>query len=163
MWKEYFGPQSHIYGVDIQAACKVYEDERTRVFIGDQADRRFWRDFRKQVPQIDILIDDGGHQPEQQIVTLEEMLPYIKAGGVYLCEDVHGVHNRFAAYIYGITDALNALEHRPAEHFASNTSSFQRYIYTVHFYPFVIVIEKAQYSVTYFVAPKHGTEWQAFR
>jgi hypothetical protein len=47
----------------------------TSIHIGDQGDREFWRAFRERVPPVDVLIDDGGHQPEQQIVTLEEMLP----------------------------------------------------------------------------------------
>ena len=38
----------------------------------------------------------AGHTPEQQIVTLEEMLPHLRPGGVYLCEDVHGIHHDFA-------------------------------------------------------------------
>ena len=58
MWREYFGESCHVYGVDIKAACMAYEDEKTKVFIGDQADRAFWAKVRKAVPTIDILIDD---------------------------------------------------------------------------------------------------------
>src|SRR5258705_12598301 len=49
MWREYFGGQSHIYGVDIEDACRVYAGERIKVMIGDQADRTFWAEFRKTV------------------------------------------------------------------------------------------------------------------
>src|SRR5215467_12872779 len=72
MWREYFGEQSHIYGVDIEEACRAYEGERIKIMIDDQADRMFWAEFKKSVPVIDILIDDGGHLAEQQLVTLEE-------------------------------------------------------------------------------------------
>jgi len=75
MWRNYFGAGCQVYGIDVQEACKVYEGEGKRIFIGDQADREFWRRFREQVPSLDIVIDDGGHRPEQQIVTLEETLP----------------------------------------------------------------------------------------
>ncbi len=85
LWKNYFGDQCKVYGVDIEEACRSYANETTSIFIGDQADREFWKRFRKAVPKVDILIDDGGHEPEQQIVTLEEMLPHIRNGGVYLC------------------------------------------------------------------------------
>src|SRR2546427_178249 len=88
MWQHYLGSKCRVTGVDIDARCKAYENERTRIFIGDQEDRRFWKRFREQAPPVDILIDDGGHTPEQQMVTLEEMLPHIRPGGVYLCEDV---------------------------------------------------------------------------
>jgi hypothetical protein len=88
MWKEYFGEDATIYGVDINESCRAYEDDRTKIFIGDQADRSFWANVKKSAPHIDIVIDDGGHLAEQQCVTLEEMLPHIRPGGVYLCEDI---------------------------------------------------------------------------
>jgi len=162
MWKAYFGPKCKVYGVDIEEACKAYEDERTRIFIGDQGDREFWKDLRKQVPDIDILIDDGGHLPEQQIVTLEETLPYMRNGGVYLCEDVTGTHNRFAAYVHGLTSGLNAFALQNGRESTVLPWDFQRSICSLHLYPFVTVVEKAQYPVNELVAPKHGTEWQPF-
>jgi len=161
MWKSYFGPKCVIYGVDIEPACLAYEDQRTRIFIGDQSNRQFWRDFKKQVPRVDVLIDDGGHVPEQQIVTLEEMIPHMRPGGVYLCEDVQGEYNRFGAYVYGLGQSLNGI----ARSRGSETviaSSFQKSISSIHQYPFVTVIEKNHVAIGQFVAPKHGTEWQPF-
>src|SRR5262249_5273220 len=61
LWRDYFGPEARIYGVDIQPECKVYESTGASIFIGDQADRDFWTDFKRDVPQLDIVIDDGGH------------------------------------------------------------------------------------------------------
>jgi hypothetical protein len=54
------------------------------VFVGDQADRSFWKRVKQEVPNLGVVIDDGGHIPEQQIVTLEEMFPHLRPGGVYL-------------------------------------------------------------------------------
>jgi 23S rRNA U2552 (ribose-2'-O)-methylase RlmE/FtsJ len=163
MWKTYFGPKCMVYGVDIEEACKAYEDERTKVFVGDQADRSFWRHFREQVPHVDILIDDGGHLVEQQIVTLEEMLPHLQSGGVYLCEDVQGTHNRFASYVNGLATHLNALTLKEAEESTTVLAcAFQRAISSVHLYPLVTVIEKACNPVDQLLSVKHGTEWQPF-
>lgn len=61
MWKEYFGPKCQVYGIDIREECKALETESIKIFIGDQANRDFWTRFRKEVPVLDILIDDGGH------------------------------------------------------------------------------------------------------
>jgi hypothetical protein len=58
-----------------------------KIFIGDEEDRKFWRRFKAEVPAVDIVIDDGGHQTQQQVVTLEELLPHLRPGGVYICED----------------------------------------------------------------------------
>lgn len=166
MWRHYFGPDCHIYGVDIQPACRTYEDQRTRIFIGDQADRAFWKSFREQVPVIDILIDDGGHLPHQQIITLEEMLPHLQPGGVYLCEDIHGIGNEFAARAHALADELNAFQRirEPDEsrRLLAATNDSQRLIHSVHFYPFVCVIEKHATPVAQLEAPKHGTQWQPF-
>ncbi len=167
MWKAYFGPKCHVIGVDIEEACKAYEDDRTKVFVGDQADREFWKRFKKEVPVIDIVIDDGGHLPEQQIVTLEEMLPHLRPNGVYLCEDVHSVFNNYTAYVHGIADNLNAVDGK-LEPDAINKeillkpNEFQRDIRSIHLYPFVTVVEKGDSPVDKFVAPKHGTQWQPF-
>ena len=160
MWKAYFGPKCKVYGVDIEDACRTYADDRTEVFIGDQGDRDFWGKFKKEVPDVDILIDDGGHAPEQQIVTLEEILPHLRPGGVYLCEDILGTQNRFAAYLDGLTSGLNAFA--PEDESQVSPGAFQRSICSIHLYPFVAVIEKACHAVDGFSAVRHGTQWQPF-
>jgi hypothetical protein len=80
MWRDYFGPRAYIYGVDIEEACRAYERDRTKILIGDQGDRQFWRTFREQVPLLDIVVDDGSHQTEDQIVTFEQLLPHLRPG-----------------------------------------------------------------------------------
>src|SRR6266404_305206 len=165
MWRQYFGQHCLVYGVDIEEACRVYEDDRTKVFVGDQSDRSFWKVVKTQVPMVDIVIDDGGHQAKQQIVTLEEMLPHIRPGGLYLCEDVHGDGNQFNSYINGLAAHLNAFgmgSNDKTNRIAYSPTPFQNEIHSIHLYPFVTVIEKTDSHVDQFVAPKHGTEWQPF-
>jgi hypothetical protein len=60
MWKQYFGSSLRLSGIDIEPACRSYEDDRTTVFIGDQADREFWRRFRSKVPRVDIVVGRWG-------------------------------------------------------------------------------------------------------
>lgn len=167
MWRSYLGPKCNIVGVDIEPACKVYEGDRMRVFIGDQADRNFWKTLREQVPVVDILIDDGGHVPEQQIVTLEEMLPHLSPGGVFICEDVRGVMNQFSACVYGIADNLNAAHDGPPRSdnhriIESKPNDFQRDVLSVHLYPYVTVIEKSEKPVDRLIATTKGTQWQPY-
>jgi hypothetical protein len=168
MWREYFGPLATIYGVDIQPDCRVYETDRTKIFIGDQADRSFWREFRQKVPVLDIVIDDGGHAPEQQIVTLEELLPFLRPGGVYLCEDVHWAYNQFASYVNGLSHRLNdfsQIKWSPDDderRGVCTSTPFQSAVGSIHLYPFVTVIERNTGPVTEFRAPKRGTQWQPF-
>jgi len=162
MWRDYFGPQSHIYGVDIATACKAYEDENVHVFIGDQADRNFWQRFRSDVPLLDIVIDDGGHLTEQQIVTLEEMLPHLRRGGVYVCEDAAGESNKFMNFVDGLMRNLNAfdlLPNIPGKTLACAPVPFQSDVQSEHRYPYVVVIEKGDYRVRELRAPAQGSDW----
>ncbi|MDA0323404.1 MAG: class I SAM-dependent methyltransferase [Verrucomicrobia bacterium] len=160
MWSSYFGDRCHIYGVDIEEACMAYESENVTVFIGDQGDPGFWTRFNSEVQGIDILIDDGGHMPNQQMVTLEKMLPQLRPGGVYLCEDVHGIHHEFVAYANGLIAELNKTSSRDV--LGRETTPFQSSCHSIHFYPYVVVIEKHLHAPSSFDAPKHGTQWQPF-
>jgi hypothetical protein len=159
MWHKYFGPQSHIYGVDIVEACKKYESNHVSIFIGDQADRTFWARFSQVVKGIDILIDDGGHSPEQQQVTLEEMLPRLRPGGIYMCEDIHHRFNGFTEFAVGLVRELNAFSQRADQQKGTELTSFQSAIHSIHFYPFVMVVEKHLLPATNLASLKRGTEW----
>jgi hypothetical protein len=159
MWQDYFGPGCRMYGVDREPACKAYEDGAVRVFIGDQADRAFWKRFKDEVPPLDVVLDDGGHMPHQQIATLEETLPHLRPGGVYLCEDVHGVFHPFSQYASGLSYNLNEfLQKSGAADYASLTTPFQQAIHSVHLYPYVVVIERAEVAEPEFYSQKQGTE-----
>ena len=150
MWREYFGNNSRIIGVDIDKACLAYKTEGIEVLIGDQGDRSFWKEVRSALPRVDILIDDGSHHPEQQLVTLEEMLPHIQPGGVYMTEDIHGATNYFASYVAGLSSVLNS----------GTPSPFVASIDSVHLYPFVIIIEKTSQDREYFKSEMRGSEWR---
>ena len=165
MWQDYFGATAKIFGVDVEPACTVYAGPNVNIFIGDQADRDFWGTFRQQVPTLDVVIDDGGHLFRQQAVTLEEILPHLQPGGVYICEDIHGENNAFAAYVSGLTRALNTGEMQndlvnPERRLFSAATAWQSEIASITHYPMMVVIEKHSVPTTEFVAPKHGTVWQ---
>jgi len=160
MWKSYFGTGCHIYGVDIEEACKAYQSEEVSVFIGDQEDPAFWDRFIKEVGDVDIVIDDGGHTHGQMIVTLEKMLPRLRPGGVFICEDIQGLHHKFIEFAAGLVSELNRLGAKKNEVFSA--SGFQSYCHSIHFYPFVTVIERNPEPRPEFFSMKHGTEWQPF-
>jgi hypothetical protein len=167
MWRDYFGPRCEVYGVDIEPGCKAYETDSIKVFIGNQGDRNFWKRFKNEVADVDIVIDDGSHLPEQQITTFEELFPYLQPGGVFLCEDVCGTLNTFASYLYGFAHHLNASEiiqdlNNEQRHLVSRTTPLQSAVRSIHFYPWVAVVEKTDVPTREFVAPKHGTQWQPF-
>lgn len=159
MWRHYFGDQCHVYGIDIEAACKAYESENVSVFIGDQGSRDFWKSLK--LPPIDIVIDDGAHMLEQMIVTLEETFPLMSAESVYICEDVHGQDNSFTDYVHGLVKSLNTMKQVEGDAaLNAETSGFQRAVNSIHSYPFCVVVERGGYSK--FRSPMQGTKWQPF-
>lgn len=159
MWHHYFGDKCHVHGIDIMPECNVYNSANTTIHIGDQSDRSFWASFRRKVPTLDIMIDDGGHHAHQQIVTLEETLSHLNDGGVFICEDVHGIDNRFASYVHIMADRLNRYSTVDGVH---DVSPFQGSIASVHFYPYVVVIEKGPSLPEGLRTSKHGSQWQPF-
>lgn len=161
MWRSYFGPRCKVYGVDIEEACKAYQDDSIEIHIGDQADPEFWRRFKRESPPVHIIIDDGGHLTHQQVVTFEEMFSHLQPGGVYVCEDVHGEFNPFHSYVHGLSRHLHSYVPGRTP-FSAVPSALQRSIRSVHLYPFMVVIEKAETPIGEFVAPKHGTQWQPY-
>lgn len=156
MWRDYFGADCRLYGVDIDPSCEAYESDTVDIFIGDQSDPRFWRRVLDRVPQFDVVLDDGGHRAHQQIATLEAVLPSIAPGGVYLCEDIIGPMHAFHAYLDGFTRPLSDIVPVPGRFPASN---MHRQVASVHRYPLVTVIEKPRHTVTHFEAPRRGTAW----
>jgi hypothetical protein len=89
MWRNFLGPQARIIGVDFNPEAKRWEDSGFEIFIGNQADPNFWQIFFEKIGPVDVLLDDGGHTFEQQIITTEFGLSNINEGGVLVVEDTH--------------------------------------------------------------------------
>ena len=148
MWKEYFGGKAKIFGIDINPKCKELEEENKKIFIGSQSDRKFLKQVKKSIPKIDILIDDGGHTMNQQIVSYEELFSHIKDDGTYLCEDLHtsywlkwgGGHKRmgsFIEYSKNFIDYLNAFH---SEQKNLKVNSFTKSVDSIHYYDSIIAV-----------------------
>lgn len=151
MWKHYFGPHAKIFGIDINPHCKQLEEQQVRIFIGDQEDRAFLRALAKQIPRIDILIDDGGHMMQQQINTFEEFFPLIDSNGVYLCEDLHTSYwpeygggyrepGTFIEYSKNFIDYIHAWHSRQMDRL--EVTELTRTVHSLHYYNSILVIEK---------------------
>ncbi len=89
IWKKYFGENSRIIGIDYNPNCKQFENKDCEIFIGSQSDPIFWKNFYKKIGNVDIILDDGGHTNDQQLITLMESINFINDGGLHLVEDTH--------------------------------------------------------------------------
>lgn len=167
MWKEYFGPEARIVGVDIDPACRSLEEDRVEVHIGDQEDEAFLTRLCGELGDFHVLIDDGGHMMAQQITTFERMFPALASDGVYLVEDLHtsywpeygGGYRRPDAPFWArrprtfierskeLIDEMNAWHARDAE--VLPVSEFTRSAASMHYYDSVLVIEKGVVTQPY--------------
>ena len=119
--------------------------------IGDQSDRGFLRELRARYPQVDVLLDVGGHSMAQQITSFEELFGAVVAGGVYMVEDVHTSYwqefggalrtqGSFIEFTKRLIDELNAWHVR--EWAKAERSEFARSAWSLSFYDSIVVVEK---------------------
>lgn len=150
LWEHYLGPTAVLVGLDIDEAAIRMADPRRTIVLGDQADPEFLRSLVESHGPFDVIIDDGGHTMEQQIVSIETLFPLLAEGGTYLVEDTHtsywddhgGGLRREGTFMEWVKDRLDDLHayHRPdpvhpvwADH-----------VDGVHCYDSVIVFDKVR-------------------
>jgi hypothetical protein len=154
MWKAYFGAQADIRGVDVNPLCKQFEEPGISIAIGDQGDPAFLASLARELPPIDILIDDGGHTMRQQRTTFEVLFGKVTPDGIYVCEDLHtsywqeygGGHldpRSFIEFSKNCIDRLNAYHSRDPR---LPVSEFTRTAYAMHYYDSMLVIEKRPHA-----------------
>jgi hypothetical protein len=98
MWREFFGKHVRIIGVELNPEAIKWREHGFEIHIGDQSDPSFWGSFFQQVGDIDVLLDDGGHRNDQQIVTVKSSLPHIRDGGIILVEDTQTSFVKFESF-----------------------------------------------------------------
>ncbi|MEO6961031.1 MAG: class I SAM-dependent methyltransferase [Puia sp.] len=148
MWNDYFKGDATIYSVDINPECKKFENEYTKVFIGSQEDKHFLKHLHDVLPDLDILIDDGGHTMKQQLTTFEYLFDKVKEGGIYLCEDLHTSYFKYFGGGYKkkrsfIEFSKNLIDKLHAWHTKDiPVDDFTRSVHSLHYYDSILVIEK---------------------
>jgi predicted O-methyltransferase YrrM len=85
MWWEYF-PKAEIFGLDINPAA-AFKEDRITVHIGSQADPDVLAAINPG-GTFDLIVDDGSHLVDDQLVTFHELWPRVAPGGLYVMEDM---------------------------------------------------------------------------
>lgn len=167
MWRDYFGDKARIIGVDLNPIAKKWEADGFEIFIGSQADTNFWKEFYQHVGKVDVVLDDGGHTYEQQIITTEASLPHVRDGGLLVVEDTHTSYMErfggpsplsFISYAKNITDGIN----NRFSQFASKKPT-ERVIWSVRFFESIVAFEVNRRLAGTVSAPtsNHGISSQA--
>jgi len=125
MWKAVLGKGVHYYGLDINKACRKFQNSSTTIFIGDQADDRVWDAFYSKISMVDILVDDGGHEAHQMSVTFRRSFDHLNSGGFVATEDVFRKDQW--QFLYDATKSIGVWKDQ---------------VESVHMYPGVFLLQK---------------------
>jgi hypothetical protein len=90
MWDEYFNKKCHITGIDIEEKRfkkKDVEASNIRIKIGSQNDVNFLKTLCDI--KYDLIIDDGSHKSDDQLISFNELFDNLNSGGIYIIEDLH--------------------------------------------------------------------------
>jgi hypothetical protein len=88
-WQEYFTNAEHIHGADIHAHPELDGDGKIRTFVANQTSREQLKNMLDAIgAPLDVIIDDGNHQPGDQAQTFEFLCDYLTPGGIYAIEDI---------------------------------------------------------------------------
>ncbi len=91
MFKEWYNDQGEFFAMDVFGGEVIPEPSLINLgitpFKGSQSDIS----FLKRIPhQFDVLVEDGSHHSDEQVITFRHMFKNnIADGGVYCLEDVH--------------------------------------------------------------------------
>ena len=87
MWREYL-PEAQIMACDIREDTLI-QDKRITSVQCDQSSVLSLLDMIGRLGgEFDIVIDDGSHIQQHQILAAKTLLPYLSRDGVYVIEDV---------------------------------------------------------------------------
>lgn len=84
MWAEYFGAKAEIVGVDIHVDCSP--PPRTTLIQADATKPEVLEMLGNAT--FDVIIDDGSHMQADQEATFRLLSPRVRAGGLYIIEDI---------------------------------------------------------------------------
>lgn len=85
MWEEYF-PEAQIYALDNNHEILINEG-RIKSFYCDQADESTYP-LKELGIGFDLIIDDGSHIKEHQLIAMKMLVPLLSSTGVYIMEDI---------------------------------------------------------------------------
>lgn len=90
MWREYF-PNATIIGADKSDVHNEVKSERIGAFHVDQESSEDLERITRLGATFDLIVDDGSHDPEDQLRTFHFLYPLLRQEGIYIIEDVDDV------------------------------------------------------------------------
>jgi hypothetical protein len=102
MWESYFA-HGHIIGADIDGSTLRFKRPRVDIEIMDQGNLDDLVRLGLKHGPFDIIIDDGSHLWNHQIIGLQTLFPFLKDGGIYIVEDLQTNFGEMADTYRGVS------------------------------------------------------------
>lgn len=162
MWKRYFGPHARIIGIDINPACKSFEEDQIEVRIGDQSDEKFLKSIVDEFGAPDIVLDDGSHIMRHICASFRFLYSQVAKNGIYMVEDLHAAYQEEYEGRLGKPDTFielckNLIDELNADHTRGDLppTEFTKSTLSMHFYDMVVVFERGAHTMK--TAPRIGS------
>jgi hypothetical protein len=141
MWRDLFGKNSRIIGVDLNPAAKKWEKDGFEIHIGDQDDPNFWNSILSKIGSFDVLLDDGGHLYTQQITTVTSVLDAANERAIIIVEDTHtsymdGFGQKKWSFIEYCFEIVNRINQRSSA--ITNPSLAENRIHSINFFESIV-------------------------
>lgn len=146
IWKKFLGKKARIIGIDANPNAKKMEKYGFKIYIGNQSDSKFWKNFFKREGKVDIILDDGGHKNLHQISTVHYCLPFIKDGGKIVIEDTITSYLKkefFNPSKYSFINFCNLIVemiHRRSVLLKKKLNIYAKKIYSINFFESIVVL-----------------------
>ncbi len=102
MWREYF-PNASIIGADINPDAQRHATDRLIIEIADQSNVADLVRLGVRHGPFDIVVDDGSHIWDHQILALQYLYPFVRPGGFYVLEDIDTSYGSFTDQYKGLS------------------------------------------------------------
>ena len=144
MWRDFLGKNARIIGVDLNPEATKWREHGFEIFIGDQSSSQFWVDFFGEIGDIHVLLDDGGHRNDQQIITTRSALPHILDGGLIIIEDTQTSFMKFESFrkysfVSFLKDKIKSLNARSDE-LDIKKDVFSNSVHSIEFFTGICVL-----------------------
>ncbi len=166
MWEHYFSKADLHFIENDKKFLNIYQTHtpgRSHCYWADQANEADLVQFLLESGgNFDIILDDGGHQMDQQITSFKILFPALKSGGLYIIEDLatsymvapgnlkRSIPGTTSSFLQQLVDEINSFTVKPEHlpYFCADytkhraLSYYQEHIESIHFYNCMVVIIK---------------------
>ena len=160
LWRQWFGPDLVLFGIDIDPDCAQFDGKSGQVRIGSQDDPNFLREVVSEMGGVDLVLDDGSHRSPHIRASFEVLFPLLSEGGLYMIEDMHadywnefyGGYARPTSFMTQVKHMLDDMHHWYHNH-GQQVVAAQDHLAAVHVHDSIVVLEKSRVA-----PPRHSMQ-----